>query len=182
VNADMTTLAATLDDGDLRLERMTEAHRDALRAVCARDEAIWPIYSVSFGAGHFDANFDAILVDPMRVAFAVIDDGSVIGMSSFMAISERHRWLEIGTTYLDPAARGTGINARMKRLMLDRAFACGFDRVEIRVDVRNARSQAAVAKLGAVREGVLRRHMITWTGHARDTVVFSILRDEWAGH
>jgi RimJ/RimL family protein N-acetyltransferase len=64
-------------------------------------------------------------------------------------------------------------------MMLRRAFDCGFRRVEFRVDARNKRSQAAVAKLGAVREGVMRADRITWNGHVRDTVLFSILRDEW---
>ena len=63
--------------------------------------------------------------------------------------------------------------------MLKRAFEEGIRRVEFRVDARNARSQAAMPKLGAVREGVLRADRITWTGHVRDTVLFSILRDEW---
>jgi hypothetical protein len=63
--------------------------------------------------------------------------------------------------------------------MLDRAFAAGAERVQFTVDARNARSQAAMSKLGAVKEGVLRRHLITWTGHVRDSVVFSITRDEW---
>jgi RimJ/RimL family protein N-acetyltransferase len=63
--------------------------------------------------------------------------------------------------------------------MLSRAFGSGFRRVEFRVDARNARSQAAMAKLGAVREGVLRADRITWTGHVRDTVLFSILATEW---
>jgi len=64
-------------------------------------------------------------------------------------------------------------------LMLDHAFHCGAARVQFKVDTRNARSQAAVAKLGAVREGVLRRDRLTWTGYIRDIVVFSILDHEW---
>jgi RimJ/RimL family protein N-acetyltransferase len=68
--------------------------------------------------------------------------------------------------------------------MLAHAFEGGLfgepaNRVEIMVDLRNLRSQAAVAKLGAVREGVLRRHKVTWTGHLRDTVAFSIIAEEW---
>lgn len=63
--------------------------------------------------------------------------------------------------------------------MIRRAVACGFRRIEFRVDSRNARSQAAMAKLGAVREGVLRADRVTWNGHVRDTVLFSILKDEW---
>ncbi len=64
--------------------------------------------------------------------------------------------------------------------MLSRAFLAGIRRVEFRVDSRNARSQAAMTKYGAVREGALRADRITWTGHVRDTVLFSILRSEWA--
>ena len=75
--------------------------------------------------------------------------------------------------------RGTGFNRRVKAMMLERAFSSGFRRVEFRVDRRNARSQAAMKKLGAVREGVLRADRITWTGHVRDTVLFAILKDEW---
>ena len=63
--------------------------------------------------------------------------------------------------------------------MIRRAIDCGFNRIEFRVDARNARSQAAMAKLGAVREGIRRADTITWTGHVRDTVLFSILSNEW---
>ena len=89
--------------------------------------------------------------------------------------------LEIGGTYYRPKFRGTGLNRRVKDMMLTRAFACGIRRVEFRVDRRNARSQAAMKKLGAVREGVLRADRITWTNHVRDTVLFAILRDEYEG-
>jgi RimJ/RimL family protein N-acetyltransferase len=75
--------------------------------------------------------------------------------------------------------RGTGFNRRVKGLMIGRAIDCGFRRIEFRVDRRNARSQAAMAKIGAVREGVIRAERITWTGHVRDTVLFSILAGEW---
>jgi RimJ/RimL family protein N-acetyltransferase len=64
-------------------------------------------------------------------------------------------------------------------MMLSRAFDRGIRRVEFRVDARNLRSQAAMAKLGATREGVLRADRITWTGHVRDTVLFSILAGDW---
>jgi RimJ/RimL family protein N-acetyltransferase len=100
-------------------------------------------------------------------------------MSSFLGIDPQRGVLEIGGTYYRPRFRGTGFNRRVKDMMLRRAFDCGFRRVEFRVDERNKRSQAAMAKLGAVREGVLRADRITWTGHVRDTVLFSILKDEW---
>jgi len=100
-------------------------------------------------------------------------------MSSFLGIDEPRQALEIGGTYYRPHLRGTGLNRQVKDMMLGRAFGCGIRRVEFRVDARNARSQAAMAKIGGVREGVLRADRITWTGHVRDTVLFSILADEW---
>jgi RimJ/RimL family protein N-acetyltransferase len=100
-------------------------------------------------------------------------------MSAFIGIDPERGALEIGNTYYVPRLRGTGFNRRVKDLMLGRAFGCGFRRVEFRVDARNARSQAAMAKLGGTREGVLRQDRVTWTGHVRDTVLFSILADEW---
>ena len=81
----------------------------------------------------------------------------------------------------NPAARGTGLNGRIKPLLIGRALDCGFTRIEFCIDQRNVRSQKAVEKLGAVREGVLRKQRITWTGHVRDTVIYSILADEWRG-
>lgn len=166
-------------DGDVRLEPLAEAHRAALKAACAEDPEIWPIYSTSYGPGHFDANFDAMLSKADWRSFALFKSGALVGMSSFMGIDMERMVLEIGSTYYAPAMRGTGYNARVKDLMLARAFGCGFRRVEFRVDARNGRSQAALAKIGAVREGVLREDRITWTGHVRDTVLFSILASEW---
>jgi RimJ/RimL family protein N-acetyltransferase len=101
-------------------------------------------------------------------------------MSSYLGIDEGRQVLEVGGTYYRPKFRGTGFNFRVKDMMLRRVFDCGIRRVEFRVDVRNLRSQAAMKKIGAVREGVLRADRITWTGHVRDTVLFAILREEWA--
>ena len=172
-------LRTILADGDLRLEPLAEAHREALRIACAADPDIWAIYSASFADRHFDPNFDALLADPGKTMLASLRDGVVIGMSGFLNLAPEHRRLEIGNSYIVPTARGTGVNRAVKALMIGHAHACGFDRIEFRIDVRNTRSQAAVAKLGAVREGVMRHHMLTWNGHVRDTVLFSILRDEW---
>src|SRR5581483_2621586 len=85
----------------------------------------------------------------------------------------------IGATFLRPDVRASFVNPETKLLMLGHAFNSGAVRVQFTVDARNERSQAAVAKLGAVREGILRRDTRTWTGHLRDTVVFSILDSEW---
>ena len=173
------TLAAPMTEGELRIEPLDERHRDELKAACALDPDIWPIYSVSYDPEHFDASFDALVARPTTRAFAILRDGELVGMSAYLGIDAERGVLEIGNTYYVPSLRGTGFNRRVKDLMLGRAFACGFRRVEFRVDARNARSQAALARLGAVREGVLRADRITWTGHVRDTILFAILAAEW---
>jgi RimJ/RimL family protein N-acetyltransferase len=172
-------LGDAMADGDVRLEPLAEAHRAALKAACAEDLDIWPIYSTCYGPDHFDANFDAMLARADWRSFALFKSEALVGMSSFMGLDTDRMVLEIGSTFYVPAMRGTGYNGRVKDLMLARAFACGFRRIEFRVDARNGRSQAALAKIGAVREGVLREDRITWTGHVRDTVLFSILAPEW---
>ena len=178
---DLQRVAAPMAGDGVRGEPMTEAHRAALKAACAKDPDIWSIFALSFDAAHFDATFDIIMALPW-VRFALFDDsGVLIGMSCFLAIVEERQTLEIGNTYYRPRFRGTGINRRIKDMMMRRAFECGFTRIEFRVDQRNTRSQAAMAKLGAVREGVMRKDRTTWTGHRRDTVLFSILHDEWRG-
>lgn len=172
-------LAYQMAEGDLRLEPMAEKHRAALKAACADDRDIWQIYATSYDPEHFDASFDLIRSRPNWRCFAIFTGEQLVGMSCFIGIEPERGVLEIGNTYYVPAMRGTGLNRKVKELMLERAFGCGFRRVEFRVDSRNARSQAAMAKLGAVREGVLRADRITWTGHVRDTVLFSILAGEW---
>jgi len=172
-------LGDEMADGDVRLESLAELHRDALKAACAEDLQIWPIYSTSYGPDHFDGNFDLMLTKPDWRSFALFKGGALVGMSSYMGIDTDRMTLEIGSTYYVPAMRGTGFNQRVKDMMIARAFDCGFRRIEFRVDARNGRSQAALLKIGAVREALLRADRITWTGHVRDTVLFSILADEW---
>ncbi|HEU0100663.1 MAG TPA: GNAT family protein [Allosphingosinicella sp.] len=176
---DLTALGAPISEGDLALEPMAEAHREALKSACARDPEIWSIYSRSYDPDHFDAAFDFIRSRPDWRCFSIFLSGGMAGMSCFLGIDGGRQTVEIGNTYYVPELRGTGLNRRVKDLMLTRAFGCGFRRVEFRVDARNGRSQAAMAKIGGVREGVLRQDRITWTGHVRDTVLFSILADEW---
>ena len=172
------TLSEPMRDGALLLEPLGEAHRKALKAACAEDGEIWAIYATSFDPDHFDSAFDLIRSREDWRCFAVLVAEKLVGMSCYIGIEPGRGVLEIGNTYYIPEMRGTGLNARVKRLMLERAFGCGFRRVEFRVDSRNSRSQAAMAKLGGVREGVIRQERVTWTGHVRDTVLFSILADE----
>jgi RimJ/RimL family protein N-acetyltransferase len=176
------TLGAAMADGAVRLEPLAEAHRPALKAACAEDRDIWEIYSISYDPDHFDESFDKLLARPHSCGFTIFSAGQPVGMSCYLGIEAERDVLEIGNTYYVPDMRGTGFNRIVKDLMLGRAFACGFRRIEFRVDARNGRSQAAMEKLGARREGVLREDRITWTGHVRDTVLFSILKSEWNAH
>lgn len=177
--ANLDALIAPITAGGLRLEQLGEGHRDAMRALCPEDDAVWDIYPVRMAGADFDPAFDAILANPQRKPFALHADGRMVGVSGYLHIDAPNRVLEIGGTYMTPSARGTGLNTRIKPLLIDRAFESGFSRIEFRIDARNGRSIRAVEKLGAVREGVMRAQRITWTGHVRDTVLFSILADEW---
>jgi RimJ/RimL family protein N-acetyltransferase len=177
----MKTLGDPMAAGNIRLEPLAERHRAALKAACAEDPEIWPIYAISYDPDHFDASFEALLARPNGRAFAIFSGDRLAGMSCYLGIEPERGVLEIGNTYYVPALRGTGFNRIVKELMIGRAIACGFRRIEFRVDSRNKRSQAAMAKLGAVREGLIRAERITWTGHVRDTVLYSILAVEWEG-
>lgn len=106
--------------------------------------------------------------------------GTVVGTSSLGDVDLANERVHLGWTAYAPSVWGTEVNPECKLLLLGHAFDdCGFGRVKIQTDGWNIRSQAAIAKLGATREGVLRRHMRRADGTFRDTVVFSILRDEW---
>jgi len=176
---DRERLGQPMSGDRCRGEPFSETCREPLRAACAEDGEIWEIYATNFGPGGFDASIERYVANLGTRPFVLFEGDELAGMSSFLGIDDGRQVLEIGGTYYRPQFRGTGFNRRAKDMMLRRAFSCGMRRVEFRVDARNLRSQAAMAKLGAVRDGVLRADRITWTGHVRDTVLFSILKDEW---
>ena len=175
----MDILGQPMTGDGCRAELFTETHRDALKAACAEETEVWQIYANNFGPDGFDDSVTRYTTNPNNRTFVLFEDDELVGMSSYLGFDPKRQVLEIGGTYYRPHLRGTGFNRRVKDMMLKRAFDCGIRRVEFRVDMRNARSQAAMKKLGAVREGVLRSDRITWTGHARDTVLFAILKEEW---
>ena len=177
---DLARLGEPMIGDNCAAEPFDEKHREALRAACAEDDEVWEIYASNFGPDGFDSTIEFYTSNPRNRTFVLFESDELAGMSSYLGIDEGRQVLEIGGTYYRPKFRGTGFNFRVKDMMLRRAFDCGIRRVEFRVDVRNLRSQAAMKKLGAVREGVLRADRITWTGHVRDTVLFAILKDEWA--
>lgn len=116
------------------------------------------------------------------VPFAVVDQksGEAIGVSSYLDIREEHLALEIGYTWYGPKWRGTVVNPECKLLMLGYAFdELGCVRVQLKCDDRNERSKAAILKLGAKFEGVLRNQVLLSDGHRRRTAYFSILPEEW---
>ena len=127
------------------------------------------------------AHIERLNTTPGRVNWAVLDtSGAVLGRISYSEVRPADRWVEIGTMLL-PVAQGTFANPEAKLLLMTRAFeGLGAGRVHFKVDSRNARSLRAMEKLGAVREGTLRRYQVRPDGYARDSVMFSILADEWA--
>jgi RimJ/RimL family protein N-acetyltransferase len=177
---DPAALAEPMAGDGCSAELFSEKHREALKAACAEDGEVWEIYANNFGPDGFDDSIHRYTSNPSNRTFVLFDGDELAGMSSYLGIDEGRGVLEIGGTYYRPHLRGTGFNGRIKDMLLKRAFDCGIRRVEFRVDIRNRRSQAAMKKLGAVREGVLRADRVTWTGHVRDTVLFAILRDEYA--
>lgn len=173
-------LYVPLTDGDLRLELLREDHREGLRAACALDDEIWDIYPFSYRGEAFDPQFDSLLnSSPQRRPYAVFSSEELVGMTAWIEHGAPGWSVEIGNSYIVPAVRGSGLNGRLKRLMIGHAFACGLERVAFKVDAINLRSQAAVRKIGGVQEGVMRHERRTWTGRVRDTVLFAILRDDW---
>ncbi len=175
----LNDLYQPLFDGELRLERIDERHREGLRAACGEDHDVWDIYPLSYEGERFDAAFESLCNTDTRFGYAILLDGAVIGMTAWHDNSAEKRTTHIGNSFIVPRLRGTGLNRRIKTLMIDHAVACGFRRIGFFIDARNTRSQRATEKMGAIREGTLRAERVTWTGHIRDTVVFSILADEW---
>jgi ribosomal-protein-alanine N-acetyltransferase len=170
-----------LEGHGIRLEPLRPQHADALSQAADPDTFR---YFVSMQPRSLEPlDFRTFVHESMSAAntmsYALIVEGQPAGMSSFMDIRQEHRGLEIGMTWIAKRWQGTHVNPAMKLLMLDHAFACGALRVQLKMDSRNKHSERAVAKLGAVREGVLRKHFVLPDGYVRDTVMFSITDDEW---
>lgn len=179
----MELTSTVLEGRIVRLEPLVEAHRELLRTV-ADDPELWR-WITQWGHGeHFDTMFDSRLrhaADGEWIHFSVRDraSGKLIGQTGYMAIDTRNDRVEIGATWYARAFQGGATNPECKYLLLGHAFASGAIRVELKTHASNARSRAAIAKLGAKEEGILRRHMRMPDGSVRDTVYFSILDHEW---
>jgi RimJ/RimL family protein N-acetyltransferase len=168
----------------VQLEPLGDEHRGALRAA-ADDARIW-IHTLMVARGpEFDRWFDAVLTHRStgrQYPFAVRRraDQAIVGSTSYLDPELWHRRVEIGSTWYTPDVWGTQVNPECKLLLLAHAFdVLGMNRVSLCTDARNVHSQTAIEKLGAVKEGVLRSHMVTQGGHIRDSVLYSIVVEEW---
>ena len=171
----------TLEGRFVRLEPFTPELKAAVSAALATDVETWRIMVTNGGPEGFDGWWASLMETGKPPMFAVrrLSDGEVVGASGYHDHRPEHLGVAIGHTWYRPDARAGPVNPECKLLLLEHAFAAGALRVEFHTDAINARSRAALRKLGAVEEGVLRRHKLTWTGRMRDTVMFSITDEEW---
>ncbi len=170
----------------MRLEPVAPRHAEDLFAA-GSDVAIWTymprpvLKSVEDTLGWIQEAL-AVAAEGSQLPFAIIHrvSGKAIGSTRVLDIQREHRGLEIGWTWVGTAYQRTPVNTECKSLLLTHAFEeLGAVRVQLKTDLRNERSQRASERIGAVREGVLRKHMLRWDGFIRDTVYYSIIASEW---
>ncbi|HET9879134.1 MAG TPA: GNAT family protein [Candidatus Limnocylindria bacterium] len=169
----------------VRLEPLEEQHRADLEAAAAEDPDALRYGALQLTLMGWDSWFGeaaAGVADGRYVAWATValDTGRAVGSTRFGDIDVPSERVEIGWTWLAPSRWRTALNTEAKLLQLTYAFEeLGAGRVALKTDGRNARSQAAIERLGGMKEGTLRRHLRMPDGFIRDTVYYSILADEW---
>ncbi|GAA2832612.1 GNAT family protein [Crossiella cryophila] len=176
----------TLTGEHVRLEPLTPGHVAGLHAA-GRDPSVWTHLSAHWpsdlaGTSTFVQDHLAAQADGDRLVYAQIEvaTGAVAGVTSFYEIVPAQRALAIGHTWIGTPWQRTALNTESKLLLLGRAFEqLAALRVVWHTDIRNERSQRAIERLGAQREGILRHHRIRPDGTLRDTVLYSMLADEW---
>jgi RimJ/RimL family protein N-acetyltransferase len=174
-----------LEGSLVRLEPLVEEHREPLRSVAGHPEIWqWMDRRVTETEDGFDQWFDGRLLARKlgdEHAYATLkSDGSPLGSSSYLAPRPIHDGVEIGWTWLTPAAWRSGANVEAKLLMFGNAFEeLGCMRVELKTDARNERSRGAMEALPAKFEGVFRKHMLMPVTGVRDSAYFSVVDDEW---
>lgn len=173
-----------LNGKHIQLEPIMLGHREALRTA-ANDERIWRYMPQKAIADVFNSWFDNCLQKmeqghELTYVIRQKKDQMIIGSTAYYDISLAHKRLTLGYSWLVPAMWGTTVNPEIKLLMLTQAFEkWGIHRIEIGTDSRNKHSYHAIKKLGAIEEGILRQHMILHDGTVTDTILFSILLEEW---
>jgi RimJ/RimL family protein N-acetyltransferase len=168
----------------VQLEPLDESHKNELYEA-AQDEAIWTYNGSKAFGERFYRWFDKAIKchqDQQHLPFIVrrLSDKRIIGSTRYYDINCEHHRLTIGYTWYIPEVWGSYVNPECKFLLLQFAFEnSSVNRVDFVTDSRNSRSRAAIKKLGAIEEGVLRHHMILDDGFIRDTVIFSIVQPDW---
>lgn len=175
----------TLSGKHIRLEPLSRDHARGLLQVAQAPE-IWTWMSALPGTPDaMDAWINEALAAQERgleYPFAVIEQAGdrAIGSTRYMDVQAASKGVEIGWTWYAPDTWGTVVNPEAKYLLLRHAFEdWGAIRVQLKTDLKNVRSQAAIKKLGAKQEGILRSHRFRRDGTIRDSVIFSIIREEW---
>lgn len=173
-----------LESERLRIEPLREGHLSELAAAC-NDPAIFEFtYSTNPFATPDDARawFERMTSIPTQLLLAIVDkpSGRVVGSTRYIDIDPANRKLEIGGTMLSPAVWRTHVNTECKYLLLRYAFETfGANRVQLKGEAKNARSRAAMARIGATFEGTLRSFRVHASGEIRDTSFYSIIASEW---
>ena len=174
-----------LENAWVRLEPLSLPHSEQLAAAVSIGD-LWKTWYTSVptpeGMGAAIDRRLGLQAEGRMAPWAVISraSGLAVGMTTYMNIDASNRRVEIGSTWLGRDAQGTGVNPAAKLLLLARAFDdLGCIAVEFRTHWHNAQSRAAIARLGAKQDGVLRNHQLWRNGTLRDTVVFSIIDSEW---
>lgn len=177
--------AVILEGQFVRLVPLTLEHVDSLCAV-GLDPSLWTWTPVRISdRDGMHAFVEEVLAEQRAgtaLAFATTlgETGQVIGSTRFMSIAPDHRRVEIGGTWIGPTWQRTRTNTEAKYLMLRHAFETWkCMRVELKTHAQNAKSRAAILRIGAIEEGTLRKHLLQADGSVRDSVYFSILDDEW---
>ncbi|MBI1239158.1 MAG: GNAT family N-acetyltransferase [Alphaproteobacteria bacterium] len=175
----------TLANDFIRLEPHEERHRAGLRAAANLDPTIFRYMPGDLSGANLDPWFDWTLTVSDGVSqrtFTVIRqaDDRVVGSTRYLNIAIPDKRLEIGFTWYARDAWAGPVNPSAKLLLMGHAFeTLRFNRVEYKTDARNERSRAAIARLGAVQEGIFRKHMVLPNGYVRDSVYFSVIDSEW---
>ena len=178
--------APTLANRRITLRPLTREDRRALLDAAADGDLSRLFYTGVPSPNTIDAYFDTVFAEQAQgraMPFIVLDpDGGVIGATRFLRMNEAHRRLEIGATFYRASVQRSGVNTQAKLLLLGHAFdSLGCNVVQFRTDWFNRRSQAAIERLGAKRDGVLRNHQIAADGRVRDIVCYSVVAPEWPG-
>jgi N-acetyltransferase len=174
----------TLEGRVARLEPLAPRHAPDLAAAGTPDLFTYHFPPAELTSAGFAAWIQFLCNAPGYCPFAIVDreSGRAIGATSYLDIRSADRGLEIGFTWLARVFQGTLVNPECKYLLFRHAFdEQQAVRVQLKTDLRNRQSQRAIEKLGAVREGVLRKHMIRPDGYIRDTVMYSVTIEEWPG-